>query len=147
MWTFISHDWRIFIFQVFNLGEYRRTIESQYSDHSYFDPKNEKGALMREQICQLGIEDVLKYLVSLGRSEISDFFQWSFTLWDRMRVAKWQFLMLQTQTKREGENFISKLLLRKDSNCSLSNPFAMIRQLSRATSEKSRFLFTIKDLL
>lgn len=48
--------------KVFNLGEYRRKLESQYSDHSYFDPHNEKGAQMREQICQMGLDDVLNYL-------------------------------------------------------------------------------------
>lgn len=48
--------------RVFNLGDYRRRVEANYCDHSVFDPNNEKGSQMRDQICQKGLEDVLNYL-------------------------------------------------------------------------------------
>jgi len=40
----------LLLFQVFNLGDYRRNVEDHYQDHSYFDPNNEKAAQMREQV-------------------------------------------------------------------------------------------------
>ncbi len=44
------------------MGDYRRKVESNYQDHSVFDPNNEKGAQMRDLVCQKGLEDVLYYL-------------------------------------------------------------------------------------
>ncbi len=52
----------ILILQVFNLGDYRRKMESKYSNHELFNPANEAGLALREKVCDEGLKDVLNWL-------------------------------------------------------------------------------------
>jgi len=48
--------------KVFNLGDYRREADGQYSNHELFNPDNSKGREMRERVCARGLDDVLHWL-------------------------------------------------------------------------------------
>jgi len=48
--------------KVFNLGDYRRRMESQYSNHELFNPENAEGRALREKVCEDGLQDVLEWL-------------------------------------------------------------------------------------
>ena len=48
--------------QVFNLGDYRREEDGQYTSHELFNPDNQVGRELRERVCQRGLEDVLDWL-------------------------------------------------------------------------------------
>ncbi|TRY74480.1 hypothetical protein TCAL_01328 [Tigriopus californicus] len=47
--------------RVFNLGEYRRKMVPQYVSHELFNPSNEDGIKLREQVCQDAAVDVVKW--------------------------------------------------------------------------------------
>eukprot|EP00095_Tigriopus_kingsejongensis_P005785 snap_masked-scaffold1542_size36322-processed-gene-0.2 protein:Tk05785 transcript:snap_masked-scaffold1542_size36322-processed-gene-0.2-mRNA-1 annotation:"6-phosphofructo-2-kinase fructose- -bisphosphatase" len=47
--------------KVFNLGEYRRKMVPQYVSHELFDPTNQDGNRLREQVCQDAAADVVNW--------------------------------------------------------------------------------------
>lgn len=47
---------------MFNLGDYRRRLEAKYSTHEFFNPDNEEGRRLREQVCEEGLQDVFHWL-------------------------------------------------------------------------------------
>jgi len=47
--------------QVFNLGEYRRKLAPEYGNADFFRPDNETGNKLREQVCELALEDVVRW--------------------------------------------------------------------------------------
>ena len=44
-----------------NLGDYRRKC-SQYDNHSLFNPDNPEGMKIRNQVCDEGLSDAIRYL-------------------------------------------------------------------------------------
>ena len=50
-----------FTFQVFNLGDYRRSMESKYSSHEIFNPENQDGLAFREKICEQGLKQFQEF--------------------------------------------------------------------------------------
>jgi 6-phosphofructo-2-kinase/fructose-2,6-biphosphatase 2 len=48
--------------KVFNLGDYRRRMETKYSNHEVFNPENAEGRALREKVCEDGLQDVLDWL-------------------------------------------------------------------------------------
>ena len=57
--------------KVINLGDYRRNL-SNYENHMVFDPNNPKGLAIREKVCEMGLQDALKYLEQGGEVVIFD---------------------------------------------------------------------------
>lgn len=58
--------------KVFNLGDYRRRMESKYSDHELFNPDNKEGLRLREQVCEEGLQDAFDWLEK-GGGEVAVF--------------------------------------------------------------------------
>ena len=53
------------LFQVVNLGDYRRN-KTSYADHSVFSPDNPEGMKLRNSICDEGLSDAIRYLDKEG---------------------------------------------------------------------------------
>ena len=52
-----------FLFQVFNVGSYRRKMEGTSADHSFFDDSNAEAKRLRHQACLDALDDVSNYLM------------------------------------------------------------------------------------
>ncbi len=48
-----------------NLGDYRRQ-QSTYNNHNLFDPNNEEGLRIRQQVCEQGLQDAFSYIEDEG---------------------------------------------------------------------------------
>ena len=48
--------------KVFNVGKYRRQVETSSSSADFFDPKNKQGMAMREKAAELALLDMLDWL-------------------------------------------------------------------------------------
>ena len=52
-------------FQVVNLGDYRRKC-SAYDNHNLFNPTNPEGLKIRNQVCDQGLEDAIRFIENDG---------------------------------------------------------------------------------
>ena len=43
------------------MGDYRRRMESKYSNHELFNPENAEGRALREKVCEDGLDDVFNW--------------------------------------------------------------------------------------
>ena len=48
-----------------NLGDYRRKCSS-YDNHNLFSPSNPEGLKIRNQVCDRGLEDAIKFIETEG---------------------------------------------------------------------------------
>ena len=62
----------LFIFAVFNLGEYRRHKTTAYRNHEFFRADNEQAMAIRAVCCEEALKDVCNWLETGGEVAVFD---------------------------------------------------------------------------
>lgn len=65
-------NWLGFAARVFNIGDYRRTRLGHHHRHDFFNPNNEEGNRLRNELATLALEDMLSWMKLGGQVGIYD---------------------------------------------------------------------------
>ncbi|KAJ3068251.1 Fructose-2,6-bisphosphatase [Podochytrium sp. JEL0797] len=55
--------------EIFNVGNYRRKVAGASQPHNFFDPTNQESAVVRQQIADLALDDMVAWFHNLERKE------------------------------------------------------------------------------
>ena len=85
--------------RVFNLGEYRRTLEGyDKPSHEFFNHNNPEGVMIRRKVCDLALEDMFKWI----EDKVKNPYQFDSPLFNLCR-EKSQYLMPLTLLETEED--------------------------------------------